>query len=58
VYGIQKLSASKAGAYIYSQPVFAVVIAVIFLKESLSIYKIIAGVLIFAGVFLSKKNHN
>jgi drug/metabolite transporter (DMT)-like permease len=58
VYGIQKLSASKAGAYIYSQPVFAVVIAVIFLKESLSIYKIIAGVLIFAGVFLSNKKHN
>lgn len=55
VYGIQKLSASKAGAYIYSQPVFAVIIATIFLKEYLSFYKIIAAVLIFAGVFLSNK---
>jgi len=55
VYGIQKLSASKAGAYIYSQPVFAVIIAMIFLKEELSLYKIIAAVLIFAGVYLSGK---
>ncbi|HSV10022.1 MAG TPA: DMT family transporter [Hanamia sp.] len=58
VYGIQKLSASKAGAYIYSQPVFAVIIAVIFLKEYLSFYKIVAGLLIFAGVFLSNKKQN
>jgi drug/metabolite transporter (DMT)-like permease len=53
VYGIQKLSASMAGAYIYSQPVFAVVIAMIFLKEELSFVKIVAGLLIFAGVYLS-----
>lgn len=53
VYGIQKLSASKAGAYIYSQPVFAVIIAMIFLKEELSFVKVIAALLIFAGVFLS-----
>lgn len=55
VYGIQKLSASMAGAYIYSQPVFAVIIAMIFLKEELSFYKIIAGTLIFAGVYLSNR---
>ncbi|MEO5908911.1 MAG: DMT family transporter [Ginsengibacter sp.] len=55
VYGIQKLSASMAGAYIYSQPVFAVVIAMIFLKEQLSLYKIIAAIFIFAGVYLSNK---
>jgi len=55
VYGIQKLSASMAGAYIYSQPVFAVIIAMIFLKEELSFYKIIAGALIFAGVYLSNR---
>ena len=58
VYGIQKLSASKAGAYIYSQPVFAVIIAITFLKEYLSFYKIIAALLIFAGVFLSNKKQN
>lgn len=54
-YGIKKLSASVAGAYIYSQPVFAVAIAMIFLKEQLSFYKLIAGMLIFAGVYLSNR---
>ena len=53
VYGIKKLSASTAGAYIYSQPVFAVLIAMIFLKEELSFVKVIAALLIFAGVYLS-----
>ena len=54
-YGIQKLSASIAGAYIYSQPVFAVIIAMIFLKEQLSLLKIVAALLIFSGVFLSNR---
>ncbi len=54
-YGIKKLSASTAGTYIYSQPVFAVIIATIFLKETLEPYKIIAGVIIFIGVFLANK---
>lgn len=58
VYGIQKLSASKAGAYIYSQPVFAVAAAMIFLKEDLSLYKSVAAVLIFAGVYLSNKKRD
>ena len=55
LYGIKVLSASTAGTYIYSQPIFAVIIAVIFLKESFSIYQLIAGVLIFAGVYLSTR---
>ena len=55
VYGIKILSASTAGTYIYSQPVFAVLIAVFFLKEPLELYKIAAAVLIFAGVFLANR---
>lgn len=54
-YGIKKLSASTAGAYIYLQPVFAVIIATIFLKESLELYKIIAGIVIFSGVYLANR---
>jgi drug/metabolite transporter (DMT)-like permease len=54
-YGIKKLSASTAGTYIYLQPVFAVIIATIFLKETLELYKIIAGVIIFCGVYLANK---
>ncbi|MEP7163062.1 MAG: DMT family transporter [Ferruginibacter sp.] len=56
VYGIKILGASMAGAYIYSQPVFAAAIAIIFLGEDLSLYKIIAAIFIFAGVYLAKKN--
>jgi drug/metabolite transporter (DMT)-like permease len=58
VYGIKILGASIAGTYIYSQPVFAAVIAIIFLGEPLSVYKIIAAALIFAGVFLTNKTSN
>ena len=55
VYGIKILGASMAGTYIYSQPVFAAIIAMIFLKEPLELYKIIAAGLIFTGVYLSNK---
>ncbi len=54
-YGIKTLNASTAGAYIYSQPVFAVIISMIFLKEHLSLYKVLAAALIFTGVFLSNR---
>jgi drug/metabolite transporter (DMT)-like permease len=58
-YGIQHIGAGKTGAYIYTQPVFAVVIATILLNETITAYKLMAAVLIFAGVFLVnvKKNN-
>ncbi len=55
VYGIKILSASTAGAYIYSQPIFAVIIAMLFLHQKLSLVIIMAGVLIFSGVYLSNR---
>ena len=55
VYGIKVLGASVAGTYIYIQPVFAAVIAMIFLKESLEPYKILAAALIFTGLSLCNK---
>jgi drug/metabolite transporter (DMT)-like permease len=55
VYGIKVLGASVAGAYIYIQPVFATIIAMIFLKENLEAYKVLAAILIFTGVFLCNK---
>lgn len=55
-YGIKILSASTAGTYIYSQPVFAVIIATVFLNESLELYKIIAGLVIFCGVYLANRS--
>ena len=55
VYGIKVLGASAAGFYIYTQPFFATIIAMIFLKEELQLYKIAAAALIFTGVYLANK---
>ncbi len=55
VYGIKVLGASIAGAYIYIQPVFATIIAMIFLKEALELYKLLAATLIFTGVYLCNR---
>lgn len=52
IYGIQKLGTSVTGTYIYTQPVFAVAIAVFLLGEGVTWQKGVAAVLIFAGVFL------
>lgn len=51
-YALQHLSASTAGTYIYTQPVFAVLIAVLFLNESFSWQKAVSALLIFCGVYL------
>lgn len=55
LYGIKTLGASMAGFYIYSQPVFAALIAMLFLNEYLALYKILAAILIFGGVYLANK---
>ena len=55
VYGIKHLGASVAGSYIYSQPAFAAVIAMLILKERLSVVEIVAGLLIFSGVYFSNR---
>lgn len=51
-YALQHLGASITGTYIYTQPVFAVLIAVLFLNETFSWQKAVAGLLIFAGIYL------
>ena len=55
IYGIKNLGAAISGNYIYTQPLFAAALAIGFLGEDLSAYKILAGLLIFAGVFLANK---
>jgi drug/metabolite transporter (DMT)-like permease len=51
-YGIFHLSPSITGAYIYTQPVFSAGIAIIFLNEEPALYKLMAALLIFTGVYL------
>jgi len=55
IYGIKVLGPSITGAYIYTQPVFAALIATAVLGETITLYKIIAAVFIFAGVYLANK---
>ena len=55
LYGIKVLGPSVAGFYIYTQPVFAALIAIFFLHEQLALYKILAAILIFSGVYLANK---
>ncbi|HEX6915429.1 MAG TPA: DMT family transporter, partial [Chitinophagaceae bacterium] len=52
VYGVSVLGASTTGAYIYTQPVFAAVIAMLFMGESFTLSKGISALLIFGGVYL------
>lgn len=55
VYGLKELSASAAGSYIYLQPLLTGVFAVMFLGEKITLYKVLATVLIFFGVYLVQK---
>ena len=52
IYGLHHLHASATGAYIYLQPIFATIVAVVFTGEHLGMEKIIAALLIFTGVYL------
>jgi drug/metabolite transporter (DMT)-like permease len=52
IYGIQHLGAGTTGSYIYTQPFFAAIIAMVFLHESFTWQKMMAAALIFGGVFL------
>ncbi len=57
VYGLNHLSASSAGSYIYLQPFFSAIFSYLLFGESLTVYKIIAAALIFSGVyFINKKS--
>lgn len=58
VYALRILSPSTTGAYIYLQPLFAAIIALLFFGEEMSTLKVISGVLIFTGVYMvSMKKH-
>lgn len=52
IYGISVLGASATGSYIYTQPVFAAVLAIAFTGETYDWVKLLAALLIFSGVYL------
>ncbi len=56
IYALQKVNASVVSTYIYTQPVIATIIAISFGKDSLSLIKVGAAIMIFIGVFLVSHN--
>lgn len=54
-YSLKHLGAATTGSYIYTQPIFAAIIAALFLQEGFSWQKLLAGILIFGGVYLGSR---
>ena len=54
-YSLKHLGAATTGSYIYTQPIFAAIIAALFLQEGFSWEKVMAGALIFGGVYLGSR---
>lgn len=55
IYALRELKASTIGAFIYLQPVIAVIFAVIVGADFLTPIRIIAAILIFTGVYMSSR---
>lgn len=55
-YGLVRLSPSVVSAYIYLQPVFATLIAVLGKTDQIDVIKIASTLLIFGGVYLVSKS--
>lgn len=55
IYAINKLGAGITGNYIYTQPIFAGMIAIGLHQDTLAYYKILAAFLIFGGLYLANK---
>lgn len=52
-WAILKAGPTLVGAYIYLQPILAAIIAILLKKDSLNMHKILAIMLIFAGVYIT-----
>jgi len=52
-WGVQQWGPSKTGSFVYFQPVFGTLGAVLLIGEQFSVVKVIAGLLIVAGVWVT-----
>ncbi len=55
ILALRSVNPSVVGIYIYLQPILATLIALVMGKDSLSLLKIISGIMIFVGVYLVSK---
>ena len=56
LYALKTLKASTVGAFIYLQPLIAVIFAVLVGADRITPVRALAGLLIFAGVYLSTRS--
>lgn len=54
--GIQKIGAAKTSLFANLVPIFSIILSIIFLNESFSLFKFFTSVLIIVGVFLNTIN--
>lgn len=52
-YGIDKIGVSKTAQFTHLMPIFGIILASIFLKETLEIYHLLGAILVALGIYLS-----
>ena len=52
IYGLKQLNPSVVSTYIYSQPLIATIVALLYQQDSLDLVKIVSAIFIFSGVYL------
>lgn len=55
-YALREMESAKVGAYLYFEPFVTVIAAWIFLNEDITLFMILSGLIITAGVFLVNKD--
>jgi RarD protein len=55
-YALREMESAKVGAYLYIEPFVTIVTAWIFLKEDITLFMILSGLIITAGVYLVNKD--
>lgn len=55
-FALREMESAKVGAYLYMEPFVTVVTAWIFLKEEITVFMILSGLVITFGVFLVNKD--
>ena len=54
-YALREMESAKVGAYLYFEPLVTVIAAWILLREDITLFMILSGLIITAGVFLVNK---
>lgn len=52
IFAVRKVQPSVVGVYIYLQPIFATIVAVLFNADVFNLQKLIAALLIFSGIYM------